>query len=158
MVDVVFDGWKLRLITCHMPHGGDSDAGYAATLSILEKTVQHARRHKCTSIVGVDANAIIGQQSLHDHGKIIGQWGLGERNERGMILASWLHTTRLSVASTMFKKQYSQQWSHQLWSTGVRRLVDYVFVDTCSKQSLSDACAGDELAASSDHRAVMATF
>ena len=75
-----------------------------------------------------------------------------------MILASWLHTTRLSVANTMLKKQYSQQWSHQLWSTGVRRLVDYVFDDTCSKQSLSDACAGDELAASSDHRAVMATF
>ena len=71
-----------------------------------------------------------------------------------MTFAAWSHTARLTVANTMFRKPYQKQWTHQLWSTGSQRQIDYILVDSSLRTSLIDCEANDDLDIKSDHRCV----
>ena len=145
-------------MTCHLPHAGHSDVKYDAALSCIEEAIGDARRRGLYVLIGSDANAIVGQQSDHDSKRIIGKWGLHSRNDRGIMFAAWLHMTRLAASNTMFQKPFSGQWTHQSWSTGSQRQIDYVLVDNRLRGLLIDAGACDDIDFLSDHRSVYAAL
>ena len=118
--------------------------------------MKEARQQRHSCIIGVDANAVVGAQDPHDDRRVVGEWGYGVRNERGQIFVSWLHTMGLCAASTMFRKRPDFQWTHQLWSTGVLRQIDFVLVEKVMRRCLMDSYAQDELSGSSDHRSALA--
>ena len=41
----------------------------------------------------------------------VGQYGYGERNERGTILAQFVTSENLTISSTCFKKRKSRKWT-----------------------------------------------
>lgn len=125
--DVDMRGLRLRLLTCHLPHADHSDIEYEASLSCLESSVLSGRACKRHLVVGIDANAVVGQQDAHDSSRIIGKGGLHSRNERGVSFAAWLHLVHLAACNTMFDKPHSKQWTHQMWSTGTQRQIDYIY-------------------------------
>ena len=149
---------KYCFTTCHLPHGEKPDADYVATLVLLETIVKESRQQRRSCIIGVDANATVGAQDPHDDKSIIGTWGYGVRNERGRAFVSWLHTVRLCATNTMFRKCPVFQWTHQLWSTGTLRQIDFVLVEKRVRRHLADAYAKDDLAGASDHRAALAVL
>jgi hypothetical protein len=137
-----------------MPHAKGHDHDYAASLSSLEVIVKSGRLQRRNVVIGVDANAIVGTQCADDDRNVVGQWGHGQRNERGQVFTSWLHTLGLCAANTMFKKRPDLQWTHQLWSTGLRRQIDFVLIEKRRRNGLVDSSADAELSGSSDHRFV----
>ena len=158
VLDVCIRSQKYCFMSCHLPHAGYSDIMFEAALAVLEETVAAARVQMRIVIVGIDANAVIGSQLENDVSKIIGPWGLGDRNERGLVFAAWLHLNRLSAANTIFKKALGKQWTHQMWSSALRRQIDYVLVDTSFFQSLQDCEPTDLIDVKSDHRGLCAVF
>ena len=46
--------------------------------------------------VGIDANAVIGLQTVRGSKRVVGKWGLHTRNERGVLFTAWLHMVHSS--------------------------------------------------------------
>ena len=109
-------------------------------------------------VVGIDANAVLGQQDDHDSSRIIGKGGLHSRNERGVSFAAWLHLVHLAACNTMFDKPHSKKWTHQMWSTGAQRQIDYILISSGLRAALKNAGANEDLDFKSDHRFVHADF
>ena len=151
-VNVQIHGVRLRLLSSHLPHSDWPDAEYDAALACLESAVDGARACRRHIVVGIDANAVLGQQYAHDSKRVIGQWGLHSRNERGVSFAALLHLVHLAVCNTMFQKPYAKQRTHQMWSTGSQRQIDYILISNGLRSALRDAGANDDLDFKSDHR------
>ena len=64
---------RLSLITGHMPHAAYADEEYEAALMRIEEAVHDARRSRRTSIVGIDANGVLGTRVPTDSDRIIGE-------------------------------------------------------------------------------------
>ena len=69
-----------------LPHSVDLDEGYDAALLALEGVVAGARRRGYMSILGVDANAVIGAGVDGDDDRVIGRHGHGGATNEGMYL------------------------------------------------------------------------
>lgn len=114
-LDLILGGLMLRLVSIHMPHGEYSDDEYEAALMSLEEVVEITRRSRRTNLIGMDANAVIGLQRYGDRPNIVGESGMGHRNERGDTLVNWLHGANLAAAvATMMDKSLDETWTHQL--------------------------------------------
>jgi hypothetical protein len=90
-LDLDFGDLRLRLTCIHLPHALYPDVFFEAALQALEDLVASARATHRTDIVGVDANAVIGNSLETDIDTIIGDYGVGPRNRRGHMFAPWLH-------------------------------------------------------------------
>ena len=88
-----------------MPHNEQPEEDYETALMGIESIVSSARRAKRMNIIGIDANAIIGDRRLADDERIVGDYGHGHRNTRGDIFVSWLHGIRLSAVNTMHEME-----------------------------------------------------
>ena len=106
---------------------------------------------KSHCIIGVDANAVLGCHNEYDIPYIIGQFGIGNRNERGDQFAAFVHANKLTVANTMFRKQADHLWTHQSWANGVRRQIDYLLVSPELRCQLRNVTLSN-LHEKSDHR------
>ena len=78
----------------HLPHANWADTEYGSALCISEESPIIAKKI-CYVIVGVDANAIVGEQSLNDSHRTVATVGMHTRNERGVVFVAWLHINRL---------------------------------------------------------------
>ena len=54
----------------------------------------------------------------------------------------------------MFEKPYAKQWTHQLWSSGNQRQLDYILISSGLRGALKDASANGDLDFKSDHRCI----
>ena len=95
-------------------------------------------------LIGVNANAVLGQQYIHDKSRVIDRCRLHSGNERGVTFASWPHSNNLAASNSMFQKPYDRQWTHQLWSTGSQRQIDIIFVDNFLRGAMVDSATSDE--------------
>ena len=109
-------------------------------------------------MIGIDANAVVGEQSVQDSRHVVGRWGLHARNDRGVCFTAWLHQNHLSACNTMFQKPTSKLWTHESWSTGARRQIDYILVDSYLRKMLVDSEACDDVDIKSDHRCVASSL
>ena len=125
-LDLELETLKLRLTSAYLPHGDFPEEYYESELQALEGIILSARRSKKMNVVGIDANAVIGRQEVTDDAQVIGEFGMRARNDRSHIFAAWLHGQRLAVASSMKLKHWDEAWTHELWSTRVRRQIDYI--------------------------------
>ena len=155
-LDVDAGSLRLRLTSAHLPHADIPPEVYESVSNSLDEVILGARGSKRMNIIGIDANAVLGRQKVTDDGRIIGEYGGGERNERGHIFAAWLHGLRLSAAATMVSNEWGATWTHELWSTRVRRQIDFVLFDEIRLDTLIDAGIVDALDGKSDHRATFA--
>ena len=137
-LDLEAGSLKLRLTSAHLPHADIHEDVYETMLNSLEETVINARRLNRMNIIGIDANAVIGRQMMTDDDCIIGECGMGARNARGHIFATWLHGSRLAVSATMLPKPWESTWTHELWSNQLHRQIDFVLLDEVRSNTLED--------------------
>ena len=149
---------RYRFTSAHAPHREQTDDEYEAFLAMVEETVLHARRNQRMSVVGIDANAILGARCLNDDGSIIGDYGIGFRNERGFDFASWVHGARLTAAATLQRKEWGQTWTHLPWGTGNQRQINFILCDEIRHEDLAEVGITDILDGKSDHRAPYANI
>ena len=144
---------QLRLISCHLPDSASySDSDYGHALQSLEAVCKQAKDRIC--IVGVDANAILGEQGEHDNSIVVGSHGLGTRNHRGHLFSHFLHTSRMAACNTMFCKRPDCVWTHQLWSTHAQRQIDFLLLDCSHSHNVLDTFIVHDIFEKTDHRCI----
>jgi hypothetical protein len=155
-LDLEAGSLKLGLASAHLPHADIHEDVYETTLDSLEETVINAKRLSQMNIIGIDANAVAGRQMMTDDDCTIGECGMGFRNPRGHIFATWLHGSRLAVSATMLPKPWESTWTHELWSNQLHRQIDFVSLDEVRSNTLEDVGIECCLDGKSDHRAAFA--
>ena len=157
-LDIELDKLRLRLTSAHLPHMEYSRDTYEAELLVLEGILESARRDHRMNVIGVDANAVIGARREGESANIVGEYTFGQRNERGHLLVPWMHYMNTAAVSTMHPTTAAQIWTHELWGNGVRRQIDFIFMDEIRRGLVLDTGIVEELAGKSDHRAISARF
>ena len=155
-LDVEIGSVSVRLTCAHLPHADLHEDMYESLLALIEDISVLAMRRRRVNTIGVDASAVIGGQNLTDDERIIGSSGMGIRNARGHTFAARLHGVRLAASSTLMRSPQGEQWTHELWSTKLRRQIDFVLLDEVRGRSLVEVGIEASLDGKSDHRAVFA--
>ena len=152
--DLAVHNHKLRLITAHLPHSGKPQSEFTATLCLLEDVVKSAKRDSRSIVIGVDANAVAGTRLDTDSTVVLGNFGYGERNDRGVSFVGWLHLNSLTATNTLYDKPSSRRWTHTLHSTGEQRQIDFILVSRDLRPAMRNVDICEECCYGSDHRAL----
>ena len=111
-MDVDIKGRRSRLIVVYMPHSGSDYVDIEGVYAQLNDIIKGARRGDRTCILNGDWNAVVGPEQLGDDGQVVGEYGVGTRNERGEWLVNWARSLKLSIANTIIPMHLDDQWTH----------------------------------------------
>ena len=100
--------YQLQVIQVYAPTSSHSDEEVEELYEEIARSMEKNKSH--FKIIMGDFNAKVGQQHKSD-GTIVGQFGLGERNERGTRLVQFATSKNLKIASTHYKKRKSRKWT-----------------------------------------------
>ena len=156
--DLTVGEQMVRFCTVHMPHSDFSRTDFEANLEAAETILEEARRCRRMNVAGFDANAVVGGQKDWDCCEIVGQHGVGQRNDRGCLFVDWLHGSRMAALGTMFRKHAHDLLTHTLWSTGEKRQIDYLLIDSIARGQVTNVGIIQDLEGTSDHLPTFARF
>lgn len=95
-----------------------------------------------------DFNAKIGKHKQND--RAVGEYGIGERNERGDRLIEFAESLKLYITNSFFKKSVNRKWT---WSHGeTKNEIDFIL--TNNKHIFQDTSVLYKPNTGSDHKMV----
>ena len=100
-----------------------------------------------------DFNAKIGTKK-DENIKSMGNFGIGERNERGEMLINFAEEERLTISNTFFKKANDRYWTWENPAKDCHNQIDF-FLST-DKDIMIDCGVVTNVNVGSDHRMVKA--
>lgn len=143
--------YSLQIIHGYAPTGS-SDNEEAETF--YEDMIK-ARRQEKTQFVIItgDFNAKIGTKEDGDT-HYIGHFGLGDRNERGEMLYSYLNNENLFCLNTFFEKPKQRKWTWISPDEKTKNEIDYILSN--KNNICTDVTVLNKFYTGSDHRLVRA--
>ena len=112
------------------------------------------KREMC--IIMGDFNAKIGEGEDRECG--IGPYGLGERNERGDLLASFCQANNLTVTNTLFQHRNSRRYTWISPGDRDKNQIDFILIDTAWKTIVTNSRTRPAVDCESDHILVWANL
>ena len=103
-----------------------------------------------------DFNAKIGEGEDRQCG--IGPHGLGERNERGDLLANFCQANNLTVTNTLFQHRNSKKYTWISPGGKYKNQIDFILIDTAWKSTVTNSRARPAVDCESDHNLVWANL
>ncbi|XP_033122243.1 craniofacial development protein 2-like [Anneissia japonica] len=113
------------VIQCYAPTTDCNDDEIDKFYDQLKEAMKQCRSHDIT-IVMADFNAKIGQ---NEEGKIVGKYGLGQRNARGERLVEWCIENRMIVTNTHFKHHSRNLYTWKSPGDGCRNQIDFIMIN-----------------------------
>jgi hypothetical protein len=151
-LDLKVAGRMLRFIVPYMPTTWHSDALVEGMYSELSKICEEAKARGRVVTVGGDFNAVVGSRCHGESENVIGDHGLGERNERGQRLVDWATAENLMILNTKLRKPVDKQWTHQRGEHC--RLIDYFLCEKRRWIEVRNLEATYDINVGTDHRCV----
>lgn len=133
----------------YAPHSGRADVEIENFYEDLTHAL-NTDKAKHTIVMG-DFNAKIGAHTSGE--QYIGQYGLGQRNKRGVRLVDFASSNQLYVANTFFNKKPSRKWTWLSPDNKTKNEIDYFLT---SQKRLTQDVSVLNLSFGSDHRIVRA--
>ena len=108
---------------------------YAPTAASSEEEIEnfyqtlgteHDKETHYYKVIMGDFNARVGQREADD--TVAGQYGLGQRNERGHRLVEFAECTNMYITNTYFKKNPTRKWTWR-GPNGTKNEIDYILVN-----------------------------
>lgn len=149
-----FDKNTLGIVQCYAPTTTYTDADVLKFYNDVSTAIENLK--KCTWLIVMgDMNAKIGVPSANET-DVIGEYGIGIRNDRGSMLINFARSHQLFVANTIFKKRKERQWT---WSLGrAKNEIDYIMIRNNQKHLVKDVDVVNGFKFNSDHRMVRMTI
>ena len=110
-----------------MPHVGYSDREVQKVYELVSEERLRAGERGRRFIVGGDFNAVVGKRLEGEAKTNVGEYGMGDRNDRGDMLVKKAMLGSLAIFGTMFAKREEHVWTHV--DGGRKRQLDYSCVD-----------------------------
>ena len=126
----------------------ETDNFYNTIDNILDKQTQY-------TIVKGDLNAKVGGQTNTSE-RVIGCFGLGQRNEGGDTLVEWASSNNFKIMNTHFQKKYGRIWTRRCPDGHTKNEIDYIITDQPSM--VTDVIVINSINIGSDHIMAMGSF
>lgn len=102
-----------------------------------------------------DLNAKVGRERVD---RVVGPFGLGERNDSGERFVEWCMEERQVVANSGFKYHKRPLWKWKSPGDGVRNQIDYITINERYDNAITQAKTLPGAGGNSDHGPVVATI
>jgi len=156
MIQLAGDKVNFNIIQVYAPTASKSDQEIEDFYSQLKQLGTSTKKHDINIVMG-DFNAKVGKGKVAD---IIGDYGLGTRNERGDRLLQFCTEENFSIMNTWFKlpprRLYTWKSPQDKNNNIVRNQIDYILINKRFKTSILGAQTYPGADVSSDHNPVVA--
>lgn len=126
--------------------------------SEIKQLLKLTKKNEVNIIMG-DLNAKVGEGRVDG---IIGNWGLGERNERGDLLVEFCQEENFVVTNTCFKlpkrRLYTWRSPGDTKTNIIRNQIDYILIDKRYRNGISNVKTYPGADVGSDHSPVVGTI
>ncbi|XP_066998280.2 craniofacial development protein 2-like, partial [Anabrus simplex] len=135
------------LVQVHMPTSSADDEEIERIYEEIEDLIQYVKGDENVIVMG-DRNAVVGQGR---EGNTVGEFRLGQRNERGSRLVEFCTDPNLVLANTWFKhhKRWLYTWT-RLGDTG-RYHIDFIMIRQRFRNQVLDCKTFPRADVDSDH-------
>ena len=144
--------YQLQVIQVYAPTSSHSDEEVEELYEEIARSMEKNKSH--FKIIMGDFNAKVGQHHNSD-GATVGQFGLGERNERGTRLVQFATSKNLKIANTHYKKRKSRKWTWRSPNGETKNEIDYILAN---KNIVQNVDVIQRVNIGSDHRMVRSTI
>ncbi|XP_045455664.1 uncharacterized protein LOC123665395 [Melitaea cinxia] len=125
LLQMKFGTLNISIIQAYAPTERSDDTEIQKFYNDLK--IAHTLADEKIIILG-DFNAKIGQPKKEEK-PVMGQYGLGRRNERGERLLEYAFEYRLAIINTYFKKRPSRRWTWKSPDESVKNEIDYIMTN-----------------------------
>ena len=156
-VDINTGVFVLRVIAIYMPTTDSDDASVESVYTSAGNLLTSGRQKGAKVAVAGDFNAHLTVDQVSDDGEeVVGHCCYSPIGDaRGDWLTAWCMTFRLFVANT-FANTCEKSWIYQ--KAGVHTQIDFILLDMCLRNKLSEANVREDVDIGSDHRPVFASL
>ena len=145
--------YHLQIVQVYAPTSTHEDEEVEEFYAEVSKIMSENKSYY--KIVLGDFNAKVGSHQQGD-GAAVGQYGYGERNERGTRLVQFATSERLTISNTCFKKRQSRKWTWKSPNGLVKNEIDYLL--TNKKSLVENVEVIQRVNVGSDHRLIRGTI
>ena len=144
--------YSLKVIQVYAPTSTHPDEEVEAMYEDISRAIHASKTH--FSVVMGDFNARLGQRSGNE--LKVGQFGVGQRNQRGQRLAEFMEKEGLYMMNSFFKKPPHRKWTWMSPDGKTKNEVDFIL--TNKRQIFNDVTVIARVKTGSDHRMVRGTL
>ena len=155
-IDLNIRGRHLRMICAYMPTAWDADIQVEGVYRQMSRLCEEARKANRTPLIFGDFNAVVGNRIPQDNASIVGENGLGIRNERGQWLVDWATLEQQMILNTRFRKPACKQWTHS--HENLERQIDFGLAPKRRWLIPKNAEACQDITVGTDHRCLRLDF
>ncbi|XP_060533802.1 craniofacial development protein 2-like [Cylas formicarius] len=147
---------NINIIQTYAPTADKSTDELEAWYTKLEELIKVTKKQDLTVIMG-DFNAKIGQGRVSD---LVGEFGLGDRNDRGERLIEFCQQHNMAVTNTWFKhhprRLYTWTSPQHTNTRTVRNQIDFIIINKRFHNSVTNVKTYSGADIGSDHSPVIA--
>ena len=145
----------MNIVQVYAPTNDKDDNMIEEFYAELDEAMKLAKKGEITIIMG-DFNAKVGAGAV---GNVVGNFGLGDRNNRGDRLVQFCTEQQLSIVNTFFKlpprRLYTWKSPTDCEEHRVRNQIDYILINTTFQKSVKSAKTYPGADINSDHNPVV---
>ncbi|CAF4857757.1 unnamed protein product [Pieris macdunnoughi] len=123
-LDIQCDTTVLNIIQAYAPIERAKEEAVERFYNQVTQALSNTGKH--VIILG-DFNSKIGLPLPEEH-KICGQYGYGERNERGERLLQFCYTNKFVISNTIFKKPQKRKWTWLSPNGKTKNEIDFILI------------------------------
>ena len=151
LVKIKAEPVDMIIIQTYMPTSAHCDEEVEGIYEQIEELVDGEKANDNVVILG-DWNAVVGQGR---DDKVVGEYGVGNRNERGEKLIEFCKMRKLMVANTWFKHHKRKIYTWRKPGDTERYQLDYILVKQRYRNGVKNARSYPSADANSDHNLVL---
>jgi endonuclease/exonuclease/phosphatase family metal-dependent hydrolase len=142
----------LVLVQVYMPTSDSEDVEVEMMYEQIEELLKGEKATDQVIVMG-DWNAVVGEGR---EGNVIGEFGLGRRNERGQELVNFCNRMKLVVTNTWFRHEKRRRYTWKKPGDTGRYQLDYILIKHRYRNSIKNSRAYPGADVYSDHNLVRA--
>ena len=144
--------YNIKIIQAYLPTSDHTDEEVQTVYEDIDNLMTNHKTHY-TVLMG-DFNAKVGIKETDE--TCMGNFGIGQRNDRGHQLVFFAEHHRLFIGNTFFKKKVSRKWTWISPNATTKNEIDFILTD--KKRILKDVSVINQFNTGSDHRIVRSTI
>ena len=143
--------FNISIIQAYAPTSASTEEDIEAFYETLEKAKEQCKSQDIIIMMG-DFNARVGKQR---EGHIVGEHGLGIRNERGEPFVRWCQANEQVIANTWFEQHPTKLWTWKSPDNVTKNQIDFITINNRFRNSVQQSKSYPGADCGSDHNPVI---
>ena len=148
---------NITLIQVYAPTSASTEEELEELYDAVQKEIDSKENKDILVILG-DLKAKVGSKKYTEEDGIVGNVGLGERNDRGIRLVDFAMSNHQSIKNTMFVKHPRRLYTWTSPDGVTKNHIDYIMIEKRWASSIQDVTTKPSADCDTDHECLVATF